>query len=81
MAKRREDPKGAQRELTALLSSPDTYWTEAYRAKQTHNREQTLRLLVALDGSLSPEQRQALHDRMIELAERLEAWAGEPGSV
>lgn len=75
MAKRHADPKGAHRELTALLSSPDSYWTEGYRAKQTHNREQTLRLLVALDESLSPEQREALHDRMIELAERLEAWA------
>lgn len=75
MAKRHGHAQQAHRELTTLLSSPDTYWTEAYRAKQTHNREQTMQLLVALDESLSPEQRQELHDRMIELAERLEAWA------
>jgi uncharacterized membrane protein len=75
MTKRHENPQSAHRELTALLSSPEHHWTEAYRSKQDHNREQTMQLLVALDESLSPEQRQELHDRMIELAERLEAWA------
>ena len=80
MAKRHENPQSAHRELTALLSSPEHHWTEAYRSKQDHNREQTMRLLVALDESLSPEQRQELHDRMIELAERLEAWAAAESS-
>lgn len=75
MSKRHEDPRSARQELTVLLASPERYWTEAYKSKLAHNRERTMALLLALDESLSSEQRRHLRQRMLEFAEQLEALA------
>lgn len=79
--KRREDAGAATSELTVMLTDPDRYWTENYRQKLEANRARTLSLLLALNASLSAEQRTELQRRLTKFAEELESLAQNPTSA
>jgi uncharacterized protein YueI len=67
----------AEERILQLLREPDSHWTEQYKTKEASNREQALSLLIALDASLTPAQRERMQRELIELAERLEALTEE----
>ncbi len=75
LEKRREDADKAAAEAVALLTDPDRYWTSAYRSKQQSNRAHTMDLLIALDATLTEEQRTELQQRLLKFAEQLESLA------
>jgi hypothetical protein len=76
LSKREQSPEVAASELTRLLTDADDYWTAEYRAKLEANRTRTIDLLVALDASLTDEQRSELQTRLLKFAEDLESLAG-----
>ncbi len=59
--------------ILALLRTPETQWTAAYRTEAARNRQQSLAVLGAIDASLTPEQRSHLQRELIQLAKQLEA--------
>lgn len=69
----RDSPAAIQKRILRLLREPDTEWTPEYEAKSARNRERTLTLLQALDGSLTGPQRERLQRELSQLAEQLEA--------
>jgi hypothetical protein len=79
--KRGEDPSAAAAELNTMLTDPDRYWTETYRQKSETNRAHTLSLLLALNASLSAEQRAEFQRRLTKFAEELESLAHNPNSA
>lgn len=81
LAKRHANSAASTTELTALLTDPDRFWTDAYRQKLEANRTRTLNLLVALDASLSREQRDEFQRRLTKFAEELESLAQNPKSA
>lgn len=68
-----QSPAAVEERILALLRKPESQWTGAYRAKATQNREQSLRVLAALDASLTPEQRNRLQRELDQLAQQLAA--------
>jgi hypothetical protein len=76
--KRSADPSAAAAELNVMLTEPDRYWTEKYREKSAANRAHTLSLLLALNASLSTEQRAEFQRRLTKFAEELESLAHNP---
>ena len=79
--KRHTDASVAANELTAMLTEPDRYWTESYRQKADANRARTMSLLLALNASLSTEQRAEFQRRLTKFAEELESLAHNPKSA
>lgn len=67
-----ESPAQVEQRILPLLQTPESQWTEAYMAKSTRNREQSLLAMGALDASLTASQRAHLQSELIELAEQLE---------
>ena len=67
----------AQERILQLLREPDTQWTAQYKTKEASNREQALSLLIALDASLTPAQREHMQRELTALAERLDALTEE----
>jgi hypothetical protein len=67
-----ESPAVVEERILALLRTPETQWTQAYQAKATQNREQSLTVLGAIDASLTAAQRAHLQRELIQLAEQLE---------
>jgi hypothetical protein len=63
--------------ILQLLREPDSQWTAQYKTKEASNREQMLSLMIALDASLTPAQRQHVQRELNDLAERLEALTEE----
>jgi hypothetical protein len=64
-----------------MLTDPDRYWTDSYRQKSEANRAETLSLLLALNASLSAEQRAEFQRRLTKFAEELESLAHNPKSA
>jgi hypothetical protein len=79
--KRQQNASAAASELTAMLTDPDDYWTATYRRKLEANRARTLNLLLALNASLSTEQRAELQRRLTKFAEELESLAHNPNNA
>jgi hypothetical protein len=67
-----QSPAVVEERILDLLRTPETQWTQAYRAKATQNREQSLTVLGAIDASLTAAQRAHLQRELIQLAEQLE---------
>jgi hypothetical protein len=67
----------AQERILQLLRDPGTQWTKQYKTKEASNREQLLSLLIALDASLTPAQREHVQRELTNLAEQLEALTKE----
>ncbi|MET0535785.1 MAG: DUF6279 family lipoprotein [Steroidobacter sp.] len=67
-----ESPAQVEQRILPLLRTPESQWTQAYMAKSTRNREQSLVALAALDASLTTSQRTHLQGELTELAGQLE---------
>lgn len=67
-----QSPTAVEERILALLRTPESQWTGAYRAKATQNREQSLTVLGAIDASLTASQRAHLQRELMQLAEQLE---------
>lgn len=65
-----EDDATSSRVLE-LLEDPDRQWTSAYAAKVARNRERYQQLIMALDATLSAEQREHLRTELTNLANTL----------
>lgn len=67
-----QSPAVVEERILTLLRTPEAQWTDAYQAKATQNREQSLTVLGAIDSSLTAAQRAHLQRELIQLAEQLE---------
>ncbi|GAB3371688.1 DUF6279 family lipoprotein [Azotobacter armeniacus] len=56
----RRDTALFEARLRLLLIEPDSAWSASYRARMTHNREQTLILLAGMFDTATPRQREHL---------------------
>jgi uncharacterized membrane protein len=58
-------------QLLQLLEDPDSKWTDAYRQKVARNRERYQVMMMELDATLSPKQRQHLQAELSKLSQQL----------
>lgn len=59
------------RRMTLPVARPDEIWTPRYRAAIERSRAQTIGLLVALDVTLTPSQRDTTRRKLLSLADEL----------
>ena len=61
------------RELLALLEHPESTWTEAHKAHNEEEKRSFTEMLLQLDRTLKPAQRQAANRKLLDFARQLEA--------
>ncbi|WP_028081228.1 DUF6279 family lipoprotein [Solimonas soli] len=67
--------------LTPLVTAGDRLWTAEQRRAFAANRERWLQLFAQLAPTLDAAQREHLRQRLLELAEQLEALSRSPGAA
>ena len=71
----RSDVATFQPVLQKLLADGDAFWPEESRKRFHADRQRVLRLIVDIDASLSPAQRERLQERLGRLAADFESIA------
>jgi hypothetical protein len=66
---RREPGAAFPTRMNVLLARPDELWTPQYRKALETSRTEFIELLVRLDATLTPRQRNHAHRRLLELAD------------
>lgn len=62
-----------KQELLSLLEHPERSWTEAHRQQNEEEKRRFMDMLLQIDLTLKPEQRQVASRKLLDLAKQLEA--------
>jgi hypothetical protein len=70
-----EESTAASRDakILALLQHPERSWTEAHRARNVEEKRHFMDMMLQIDATLKPEQRQGANRKLLDLAKQLEA--------
>lgn len=66
-----EESDEASQRVLGLLEDPNRQWTDAYSAKVDRNRARYQQMLMELDASLSPQQREHARAELVKLSRQL----------